>query len=246
MRQQHVVADYPFYRGDPLALSSSQWLVPLSGVGLATWALIGLSPRLTDGAARLLPPVLFLLLPLVGLALVAGRYWTALFRTLRPVDIGWMLVFAVLNTLIAIPLGLLAVAIMDAQPNPGVAALAQSSRADQAIFLAGSIPQLIGEEVVTIIPFLALLSVLTRTLGTSARTAVIVAWLVSALWFAAIHLPTYRWNVAQCLLLIGGARLVLTLAYLKTRNVWVSAGAHILNDWATFTLSIAGSLPKTG
>ncbi|MDZ7936908.1 MAG: CPBP family intramembrane glutamic endopeptidase, partial [Rhodoferax sp.] len=41
-------------------------------------------------------------------------------------------------------------------------------------------------------------------------------------------------NWAQCLLIIGSARLVLSLAYLKTRNLWVSTLAHIINDWVLF------------
>jgi membrane protease YdiL (CAAX protease family) len=31
---------------------------------------------------------------------------------------------------------------------------------------------------------------------------------------------------------IGSARLVLTWAYVWTKNIWVSTGAHIINDWA--------------
>jgi membrane protease YdiL (CAAX protease family) len=35
---------------------------------------------------------------------------------------------------------------------------------------------------------------------------------------------------------IGFARVILTLAYIVTRNLWVSAGAHIINDWTGFFL----------
>ena len=37
---------------------------------------------------------------------------------------------------------------------------------------------------------------------------------------------------------IGSARLVLTLAYIKTKNIWVSYGAHLINDWTLFELLI--------
>jgi len=30
---------------------------------------------------------------------------------------------------------------------------------------------------------------------------------------------------------IGTARLVLTLPWILTKNIWVSTGAHIINDW---------------
>lgn len=71
----------------------------------------------------------------------------------------------------------------------------------------------------------------------SRRAAIIVAVAVSTIWFAALHLPTYNWNILQCLLTIGTARIVLTMAYLLTRNVWVSSIAHIINDWTLFFIA---------
>jgi len=38
---------------------------------------------------------------------------------------------------------------------------------------------------------------------------------------------------------IRSARVILTLAYAVTRNLWVSAGAHILNDWSGFLTAFA-------
>jgi membrane protease YdiL (CAAX protease family) len=35
--------------------------------------------------------------------------------------------------------------------------------------------------------------------------------------------------------------MVLTLAWIKTRNIWVSTGAHIINDWLLFVMSILGA-----
>jgi len=59
--------------------------------------------------------------------------------------------------------------------------------------------------------------------------------------FGALHLPTYDWNFAQCFIIIGTARLVLSLAYIKTKNLWVSAGAHILNDWFLILINVIGA-----
>lgn len=36
--------------------------------------------------------------------------------------------------------------------------------------------------------------------------------------------------------MIGTSRVVLTLAYIVTRKLWVSTLAHILTDWTEFTL----------
>ena len=46
-------------------------------------------------------------------------------------------------------------------------------------------------------------------------------------------------NWAQALIGIGTARVLLTLAYIVTRNLWVSAGAHVLNDWTGFLFAFA-------
>jgi hypothetical protein len=37
---------------------------------------------------------------------------------------------------------------------------------------------------------------------------------------------------------VGVARLILTLPYIMTRNLWVSSGAHVLNDWTMFSASL--------
>jgi membrane protease YdiL (CAAX protease family) len=66
----------------------------------------------------------------------------------------------------------------------------------------------------------------------------LVAWLLSAVVFGLLHLPTYDWNLVQCLVVIGSARLVLTWAYVWTKNIWVSTGAHIINDWTLMSATI--------
>ena len=98
--------------------------------------------------------------------------------------------------------------------------------------------QLLGEELITILPFLALMALFSKRFGASRKTAIVGAWLVSAALFGLAHLPTYGWNVVQCLAIIGTARLVLTLPWIMTKNLWVSTGAHIINDWTLFGLGL--------
>lgn len=100
---------------------------------------------------------------------------------------------------------------------------------------------MLGEELFSILPFLAIVYVLYAKVKLSRKSSVIIAWLVVAVYFGAAHLPTYGWNVAQALLIIGVARLILTLAYIRTKNILVSTGAHILNDWFGFTFVLATS-----
>lgn len=239
--------DYPYYDGKPVEIGALQWIIPVAAVGIATTALLTLPKMLSGGGGllQLLPAILLAILPLIGLALVAGKNWTALFRKVGLKEVGWMIAFALLNYVIAVPLGLLSLQFIDSAPNAGISGMAESDASFQVLFFVNSIPQLIGEELITIVPFLAIIYFLTQKFGMGRTPAVIVAWLVTAVWFAAIHLPTYNWNILQCLILIGGARLVLTLAYIKTKNLWVSAGAHIINDWVTFILALVAAYSAT-
>jgi hypothetical protein len=56
-----------------------------------------------------------------------------------------------------------------------------------------------------------------------------------------LGLPTYDWNLVQCIVVIGSARMVLTLPWLLTKNSWVSTGAHIINDWTLFLMALLGA-----
>lgn len=226
--------DFPYYRGEPVTLSGAGWAMALGGCVLGFLALI-LIPRGEAGQALgLVGPLLFVGLPLVGLALAAGRGWTALFPRPTGRDLLLGLVF--------MPLALLASGIVAffyskagaAHANPATEIVVQLPVAQRAIFLAGTAPQLLGEELVTILPFLAILTLCHRRLGLPRGAAIAIAWIVSAMIFGALHLSTYGWNIVQVLLLIGVARLVLTIPYLLTRSVWASFTAHICLDWSIF------------
>jgi hypothetical protein len=119
--------------------------------------------------------------------------------------------------------------------------LAELDAAGRILYFAKIIPQLFGEEVITLLPFLALLQLFTRNFGLGRKAAIICAWLVSSVIFGLIHLPTYDWNLIQCLVIIGTARMVLTLPWIMTKNIWVSTGAHILNDWLLLGVGLLGA-----
>jgi len=127
------------------------------------------------------------------------------------------------------------------QSNAAVAGIADQGAMGLWLLYIRTALQLLGEEVITILPFLALLTLFTRRLGSIRKAAILWAWLLSALFFGLIHLPTYDWNLIQCVLIIGSARLVLTLPWIMTKNLWVSTGAHILNDWALFSMQLLGA-----
>lgn len=233
--------DFPFYGGAPVPLSGGQWLFVLAAVVVAFLVLTLPIPWPEGPIGAWIPALLFPLLPLAALARVAPGHWKALFGPVGGRELRLMLGFALLNIAVSLCVGLTVRALAEVSSNPAAAELESLDAAGRLTFLARTVPQLLGEELLTVLPFLALLQVLPRWLGVGRRGAVIGAWLISALIFGLAHLPTYDWNLVQCVVVIGSARLVLTLPWILTKNLWVSTGAHILNDWLLFSAALLGA-----
>lgn len=190
----------------------------------------------TQPWSQFLLRLLFAGLPLAAWAWVARRRAGVLFGPL-----GWRQALAALLTAVLAMAAALAAALLVSQfalvsPNPLAFASAGMALPAFVWQLASMMPQLLGEELLTLLPFLALVQLASQRLGWGRRRSLLLALLGSTLLFSAAHLPTYDWNWAQCFYIIGASRLVLTLAYIATRNLWVSTAAHILTDWAEFTL----------
>jgi len=109
---------------------------------------------------------------------------------------------------------------------------------ERGLFYLKTILQLFGEEVVSVLPFLAVMWLCHAKLGVRRNVAIAIAWIAAALLFGALHLPTYSWNFIQCFVIIGVARIVLLSGYVMTKNILVAAAAHILNDWVLFTVMV--------
>lgn len=230
--------DFPYYRGDPVEISTGGWMVVLAGVAAGFALLFGKHLLLGDAVPPMLVAFLFWAIPLTALALVAGRHWTALFRPLRAVDFVWMIAFAFLNLVVTLGTGSLINILTDATANTAVSNAGQHAAGKMLQFFGMTGIQLIGEEVTSILPFLALLYWFTGKGGMSRKTGIVVATLLVAVIFAIEHGKTYDWNIVQMLLGVGVARIVLFLPYFMTKNLAVSAGAHILNDWMFFGIGI--------
>ena len=237
----HAQDDFPYYNGQPTALNGGQWALVLLGVALGFAALIAPVPLFTDEFGQFIPAILFFAIPLAMLAWVVPRHWTAIFRRLSARHVMWMVLFALLNIVVSIGVGAVVMKFHGAHANPVFGAMGAMDATGIALFFLKTLPQLFGEELVTILPMLALMTLFHHRLGMSRIAAIFIAWMLSAVLFGALHLPTYGWDFVQCFVIIGSARLVLSLAYLKTRNIWVSAGAHIINDWTLFGSGLLGA-----
>lgn len=233
--------DFPYYQGRPAPLSNAGCLLVLAACAAGFAALLTL-PRLAPGTTGAWAgAILFVALQLGGLALAVGSAWKAIFR--RPTLREALLALACVPLMVIVPgaMAFLVVGEPGLAANPGIQAFGAMTPAHAANMMAMSAVQLLGEELVTILPFLVLLTLLHRV-GAKPWLALGVSWVATALAFGALHLPTYGWYFGQALLVIGSARLILTGVYMLTRNVWASTITHVANDWMAMAMAVFAHL----
>ena len=233
--------DFPFYNAKPIMITKNQWLFVLSMVALGASTLLIPFTFFSGDYTQFIPAVLFFAIPLGALIQVTPQHYKAIFARVHFNDVLYMFGFALLNLLVSIGVSLLVTKLFGTNSNPAIAGLVDLTDFEKILFFLKTIPQLFGEEIFTILIFLALLSFASNKLNISRKKAILIAWLFSSILFALIHLPTYNWNFLQCILVIGSARMVLTLAYMFSKNIWVSTGTHIINDWVIFGIVILGA-----
>lgn len=240
-RLEDPVGDFPFYDGAPTAISGAQWLLVMVATAVGFGLLI--APITWPGGAigAWIPVLLFPAIPLAALAFVAPESWRAIFGRVGWRELRLMIGFALLNIVVTMSVGVLVNSFAEVSSNAAGAKLASQDVQGQLQMFARMAPQLFGEELITVLPFLALMHLFTHRFGAGRKGAIVAAWLISSLIFAMLHLPTYNWNWVQCIAIIGTARLVLTLPWIMTKNIWVSTGAHITNDWLIFGAGLLGA-----
>ena len=231
--------DYPFYNGLPSRISGAGWAAILAGVAAGVAADMYLSVGGPDWFSTLVRGLAFAAIPLITFVLVARPDWRAIFRPVGRREVKLWVGFAALNVVITTVIGGVLSQVTDLQANPMNETLAQLSGGERVATFLSMIPQLFGEELFTILVLLATMTLLSRVIRLSRRAAVIGGALVATLAFAAIHLPTYGGNFLQCLAVIGVARVVLLIPFIKTKNIWASTGAHVLNVWTLFAIGLA-------
>ena len=228
--------DFPFYNGQPMEISTKQWIVLWVSVFIGFLAL-SLIPASTN-VASLIPRILFLAIPLATIIYITKDKWKSLFHKPTLGDFGAIIFYLILNLIVTFSIALLVRSIFGVNSNTATDGLATAGSLEIIAFYIGTGFQLMGEEIFTIIPFLALMYFFYTKGKVTRKQAIVWALILSSIWFALAHLPTYGWNLIQVLLVIGTARIVLTLAYIRTKNLWVSFGAHLLNDWIIFTVTM--------
>ncbi|WAM56327.1 CPBP family intramembrane glutamic endopeptidase [Vreelandella venusta] len=228
--------DLPYYRKFPNGFSLTGWGIVLAAVAVSFVVLIVAQQLFHSGFGGFIPPLLFVLIPLIAVAAVGGaKAPFALFRPLGLRDIGLIVLFFLLNVIVTIVVGTLINSVFHTAANPAGDMLTTASGLDKVLFFGWSAVQLLGEEIFTVLIFLGSLALLHRAMPR--KSALCLAVLVASIIFGLVHLPTYLGNMAQAVALIP-IRIVLLLPYLITRNIWASTGIHILNDWTTFGMVV--------
>ncbi len=180
IEEQNTV-DFPYYNGKPVAVETWKWVVAWAGTFLGFLALSFYPAH--NNVESIIPRVLFLAIPLGIFIYLLKPYWKNIFKKPRGIDYLYMFLFAGLN-LVLTPILALSVTLLGF-PTSGNAAGASLTGAGELIaFYIGTGFQLLGEELLVIIPFLAVLSILHLKYGVSRKKAILWAWFVSAVWFA--------------------------------------------------------------
>lgn len=228
--------DFPYYRGLPVEITPARWWVVMAAVAAGLAVLLLPPPFLRGTFGSFGAAILYFAIPLVALAWAAGPAWTAIFRRLRAIDLLIILGFVLLNYVFTFIDGYLITRFTESTANEAIGGSASLEGTARWLLFARTGLQLFGEEGMSILPFLALLYWLAGRRGMSRSWAIVIAVLITAVWFAATHLPTYGYNVVQALLGVGVARIILIIPYIITKNIWVSTGTHVLYDWSNIAL----------
>ncbi|XZI53017.1 CPBP family glutamic-type intramembrane protease (plasmid) [Clostridium perfringens] len=61
------------------------------------------------------------------------------------------------------------------------------------------------------------------------KKSIIIDWTITSISFGLFHLPTYNWNLIQCILL-GVSTIIDFYAYIKTKNIFIVFWVHYLYD----------------
>ncbi|MDO6526189.1 CPBP family intramembrane metalloprotease [Motilimonas sp. 1_MG-2023] len=232
--------DFPYYVGNPVAFNGFQWLLIILSLALASYCLMMPWPWAQNGIGVFVSAFLFAGIPLFALVMLNGQPWRAPSRPLRWRDGAWMIGTAIVNLIVTILIGMLLSHLTSVSSNPAMEQIQNQSTQQLEVFFLRTIIQLFGEELISIMPFLGLMTLFSYW-GLKRSQSLALAILGTAVWFAVLHLPTYEWRIFQCLLVIGSARIILLIPYLVTKNILVCAGAHIINDWLLFTIFLIGT-----
>ncbi|WP_321387360.1 CPBP family intramembrane glutamic endopeptidase [uncultured Enterococcus sp.] len=232
--------DFPFYNNQPEKVSGRQWLImlvfPFIGFLFLTKVYI---PFFSLYINELLSGIVLLVFSLLGLRLTVGQNWRLMFRKIHQKDVLLVIGYVVGALIVASAIGGIIEFFRGTLTDNPTATTANDPNAwvTYLQLRVQELFQLLGEEFLAILPFLAVLHISTMKFGWERRKGILIGWIISSILFGLLHLPTYDWNLLQCIFVIGGSRMILTLPYIQTKNLWISYFVHYLYDMLIFTVA---------
>jgi membrane protease YdiL (CAAX protease family) len=240
---------YPYTYGETSSLDVFSWFKILS---ITTFALFFLTVFYNDILKLLpfqllhkyaielviLPGIIYLLLNIAGLEWASKDNWKLLFKKVTWKDVWLALGAAIVAIVLALILG--AILGTSGHANPSA-----SMDHDLLGFLVNqfeTIFQLMGEEFLAIVPFLAFVS-LGKYLKWNQTLITVLAVILSSILFGMAHAWAYGGLLAGIQATFV-ARIILTLTFVKTKNIWVSYFTHYLYDFSIFTVVFLSSIYK--
>lgn len=217
-------------------LTPVQWLVLLL-VTAASFACLLLLGRLS----RIPAVLIFVFVPLITLAWMKRDIVKTFIRKPSGRDIGIGVGFGFISLGVSFVIARLITLFGQAVPANPIFGMFSEQPVQTVI---ATVIQLFGEELFTLIVFLFFVQVFESCLK-NRKSSIIVAWILSSVVFGLVHLPAYH-NLVHVLLTIGVSRIILTLAFLRTKNLTASYISHMVDDFASFAIAFALSALLSG
>lgn len=237
---------YPYTYGETSSLDVFSWFKVLS---ITTFALFFLTVFYNDILKLLpfhlvhkyaielviLPGIIYLLLNIAGLEWASKDNWKLLFKKVTWKDV-WLVLGA---AIVAIALEFTLGAIIGTSGHANPALSIDHSLLGFLVNQFDTIFQLMGEEFLAIVPFLAFVS-LGKYLKWNQTLVTILAIILSSILFGMAHTWAYGGLLAGIQATLVG-RIIFTLTFVKTKNIWVSYFTHYLYDFSIFIFVLLAS-----
>lgn len=235
--------DFPFYNGEPMDLSWIRWIV-WTGLTILAFlffsgelmALFGLPETMKLHIGAEMDQLVSFIFVFVFVLVLIGLFWIVsahqiqtLFRRIRLNE--------VLFGIIGGPAALLVIGLYSNYVIEGLFGIhlaedagVQMTASDAWSSLFSTVFQLLGEEFGAIVPFLFILMICHKKFHWNRNLSIWIAWIFSSVIFGLYHLSAYNNQWTQVILVIAVSRMLLTIPYIRYKNIWASYLMHLCYD----------------
>lgn len=216
------------------AVKKQRFWMPAPAVTPLRWLIILLVEAVSVGVLllvgnRLISVPVFTFVPLAALIIFAKDMLKSSIHVPKFSHIMLGIGLGIAALLITMGVAFLIQSVIATTGNPMSVTLSSQGLAQNLFTLFLNLIQLFGEELMTFVVFMPVLQFFHHYIK-KGKAPLIIAWVVSSIVFALVHLQTYAYNVIQVLLIIGVARMILSLGFILTDNLIVSYISHIVDD----------------